>query len=70
MPAPVRDPARLLLLAVIRQAVWDARKGDAAAREWLLDAATRELALALELPCWPPPGVAGGEGQGRPVSRL
>lgn len=69
MPIPVRDPCRLLLLAVIRQAVWDARRGDPDAREWLLAPETRELADWLELPRWPPPGVAGGAGQGRAVSR-
>lgn len=45
---------RLLALAVIYRAVMDARKGDRAARAWLLVGEGRDLGELLELDRWPP----------------
>lgn len=53
--APADYPGwRLLGLGLILRAVLDARKGDPAARAWLIGADGHAWAELLDLPAWPP----------------
>jgi hypothetical protein len=54
---PVADdpgPYRVLALAVLEQAVRDARRGRDGARDWITSYEAKRWADMLDLPTWPP----------------